>query len=91
MSLPWALRWMQCTHDFWGRWHEEPVEIVSSIAETTVKGDPYESCSKCSAQSPGLEVRESTLPGAGLGLFTTRLYKDTDHICTYSGTVLSLK
>ena len=92
MSLPWTLRWMQCIHDFWGMWPEEPVESDISFAEkSAMKGEASEACSKCLPHSPGLEVRQSTLPGAGLGLFTTRLYQDTDHICTYSGTVLSLR
>lgn len=36
----------------------------------------------------GLEVRESKIPGAGKGLFATRLHERSSTICEYSGVVL---
>ena len=36
----------------------------------------------------GLEVKESTIPHAGLGLFTTKDRKKGENICTYSGKII---
>ena len=37
-----------------------------------------------------LEVRESGVPDAGLGLFAKRLFKEGEVVCEYTGKVLSL-
>lgn len=36
----------------------------------------------------GVEVRESNIPGAGKGLFATRLHAEGSTVCIYTGVVL---
>ena len=41
------------------------------------------------ASAYGLEVKRSTLPGAGFGLFTTRRFADGEFLCPYYGEILT--
>mmetsp|Transcript_25742 Transcript_25742/g.66589 ORF Transcript_25742/g.66589 Transcript_25742/m.66589 type:complete len:191 (+) Transcript_25742:13-585(+) len=43
------------------------------------------------AHNRGLDVRESLIPGAGLGLFATRSFARGETICEYTGRVLTLR
>jgi hypothetical protein len=50
----------------------------------------YPFCSQCLARTCGLRVRQSNIPGAGLGLFTAKKFKKNEWLnLTYQGKVLN--